>query len=150
MAIDTPTMRHIISNVFDEMLALPTQELGAPGDEFSNSRVVASIRISGAAEELIIVEAPSATASLIGETMFDAEPGTLADEEIRDAVGEVVNMIGGNVKGIHDGDSQLSLPCVSEECGAADDQWDGCELAAVSVSGLPLLVRWMDMCPAAT
>ena len=145
MAIDTSTMDQIISNVFDEMLTMPTESLDPTPDTFDQERVVASIRISGAADELIVVEAPVSTAKLIGETMFAADPGTLEEEEVLDAVGEIVNMIGGNVKGTYEGESQLSLPCVSETTGPCDVPQEVGERAYVQVSGSPVLVRWQDV-----
>ncbi|MCA9084118.1 MAG: chemotaxis protein CheX [Planctomycetaceae bacterium] len=149
MAVDNPTMCQIISNVFDDMLAMPTQVVDRPVSEFNTDRIVAAIRISGSVEEVVVVEAPTASASLIGETMFAADPGTLASEEICDAVGEVVNMIGGNVKGLYDGDSKLSLPCVSQESGVVDSGFGNGDTVCVNVSGHPVLVRWHDVTPAA-
>lgn len=149
MALDNTTMHQIISNVFDEMLAMPTQLTDAPAGDFETERVVASIRISGSVEELVVVEAPRATACLIGETMFAADPGTLDPAEIRDAVGEVVNMIGGNVKGLYEGESKLSLPCVSEELGSVPSEFGTGFSTCMYVSGLPLLVRWHDLAASA-
>ena len=146
MTIDHTMMGQIISTVFDEMLGMPTSPAGSDDGCCDQNRIIASIRISGSTEQLVVVEAPAATACLIGETMFDAEPGTLPEEEIQDAVGEVVNMIGGNVKGIYDGDSTLSLPCVSRENGRVTEPQAG-ERAYVHVAGSPLLVRWHDMTP---
>ena len=46
--------------------------------------------------------------------MFGCEPDDLGDEEVLDALGEVANMVGGNVKGMIDADCKLSLPTVAE------------------------------------
>jgi chemotaxis protein CheX len=51
-------------------------------------------------------------AARIASGMFGAEAGELSDEEILDAMGELVNIIGGNAKGIIDCECRLSLPCV--------------------------------------
>lgn len=153
MTIDLPTMRQIVSNVFDEMLGLPTCDADLPPETFDECRVVASIRIAGATDQVVVVEAPQATAQHVGESMFAAETGSLESEEIRDAVGEIVNMIGGNVKGIYDGESTLSLPCVSEEYSASQRSYgsaDGSERIVVKASGMPLLVHWHSMAPATT
>ncbi len=149
MAIDTLTMDQIISNVFDEMLAMPTDSNPPADDVFEQQRIVASIQISGIVEELIVVEAPTETAHLIAQTMFDADPDSLEQDEINDAVGEVVNMIGGNVKGTYEGESTLSLPCVGEETGPPDEDPTLCERTIVNVSGQPILIRWRDVAPVA-
>jgi len=144
MATDLQSMQQIISSVFDSMLDMPTTPIDN-GEKYSElRRILAAIRITGAINEQIVVEAPVETACAIGETMFAADPGTLADDEISDAVGEIVNMIGGNVKGMHEGDSLLSLPCVSEQEGYCD-KFNPCEFTWVAVGGHPLLVHWQDM-----
>ena len=141
------TMRQITSNVFDEMLAMPTADFDTADAAFTEERIIAAIRISGAVDEIVVVETPQSTANIIGETMFDASADTLDPEEICDAVGEVVNMIGGNVKGIYEGESKLSLPCVSKGVGDPEE-WVGEPAIAVTVSGQPLIVRWRDACVA--
>lgn len=151
MTVDIPTMRQIVSNVFDEMLGMPTLDTDTPHETLEKSRMVASIRISGETEQLVVVEAPMSTAQLIAETMFAADSGSLETTEIRDAVGEIVNMIGGNVKGIYDGESTLSLPCCHDEPGGKKlefDSTDGNERIVLTVSGFPLLVHWHAMTPA--
>jgi chemotaxis protein CheX len=143
MATDLQSMEQIVSNVFDAMLMMPTSPIVAEVAAGDCPRVVAAIKISGAVNELVVVEAPLVTAALIAETMFDAGPGSLQQDEIDDAVGEVVNMIGGNVKGMYPGESKLSLPCVSHEIGKTDL----CDSASLwtNVAGLPLLTRWQEM-----
>jgi chemotaxis protein CheX len=147
MAIDIDTMDQIMTSVFDEMLGMVKEPFSPDDEAFSQSRIVASIRISGTADELLVVEAPEQTAALIGATMFAADSDTLQEDDISDAVGEVVNMIGGNVKGTYAGDSELSLPCVGRETEPEAAATAG-ERLAVRVSGRPLLVRWQDIAPA--
>ncbi|MCA9058699.1 MAG: chemotaxis protein CheX [Planctomycetaceae bacterium] len=147
MTIDTSTMRQIISNVFDEMLGMPTAPLPDPCDDIVCERIVAAIRITGALDKQVVVEAPSQAAISIAETMFACSADELTEEEILDAVGEVVNMIGGNVKGMFEGDSKLSLPDVSEDNGPLNPP-AGSEQAVTLVSGQPVLVWWQDLCAA--
>lgn len=74
----------------------------------------------------VVVRISCALARTITETMFGMDPGEAASADIDDAVGEVANMIGGNVKSLVPGPSLLSLPAVvigepmhfprSEEC----------------------------------
>ena len=144
MATDLQSMQQILQNVFDIMLEMPTAPGSDPGADAGRSRYVAAIRITGDVNELIVVEAPPETAAAIGETMFAADPGTLSEDELSDAVGEVVNMIGGNVKGMHDGDSLLSLPCVTRSDEAAE-KFRKNESLWIHVAGQPLYVHWQDM-----
>jgi chemotaxis protein CheX len=71
-----------------------------------------SVDITGSWEGTVSLSMPkdlavSAAAVMIGVPEEDVPPG-----ELRDAVGELANMLGGNVKGILPGTNKLSLPRV--------------------------------------
>jgi chemotaxis protein CheX len=147
MPVDVSTMNQILCNVFEQMLGLTTEAEQPSLPDSLQKRLLASIRITGTEEELMVLETPLPTAQLIAETMFAAEPGTLSDEEVRDAVGEIVNMIGGNVKGTYTHESVLSLPCVWSEPGEVPvDASEFCEAYAIhfAVEGCPVLIRWTE------
>lgn len=141
MVLDSPTMEQIVSSVFQDMLQMQTTPAAPLDTGADDVNMVASIRITGTTKAMIFVEAPLGTAKGIGENMFAAEPNSLQEEEIRDAIGEIANMIGGNVKGMYEGESQLSLPCISNEehhefgAGSYDS-------VSFQVCGLPLQVHW--------
>ncbi len=46
--------------------------------------------------------------------MFSVEEKELVDDDLRDALGELTNMVGGNVKTLLPGSESLSLPTVIE------------------------------------
>ncbi len=54
-------------------------------------------------------------AQAAAEAMFDADPGSLSEQEVSDALGELTNMVGGNIKSLVPAPSKLSLPSVSED-----------------------------------
>ena len=103
------------------------------------------IRITGGWDSLVQVLTPRKTAVAIASSMFDMSEEELSEAEIRDAVGEVVNMVGGNLKGIVEGDSSLSLPCVGESAGCApfDSSFSGLTVTN-RCQGDPLIVRLLD------
>ena len=139
MHVNQETIDQILHNVFADMLGMEIERI--PDQVFEDPSVVASIKITGEADQVIVVEAPVATANLIAETMFAAEPGTLNEEEVRDATGEVVNIIGGNVKGFFGDQLQLSLPTVSD---CRESLRNG-EYMFVSIGGHPAVVRWQTL-----
>jgi len=141
MVLDSPTMEQIVSCVFQDMLQMPTASVDFREPVSGSPRMVASIRITGATEALITVEAPYETALGIGETMFAATADSLDNDEVRDAIGEIANMIGGNVKGMYPGESQLSLPRVSEETEELC-RTENPHSASFHVCGLPIHVHW--------
>ena len=121
MTIDEQTLQQVVSDVCTGMLGLELEPSEHSGCDESDA-LSAVIRISFAMSE-----------------------EELSEAEIRDAVGEIVNMVGGNLKGIVEGDSALSLPCVGECVGAApfDSTFNGL-MVSNRCQGDPLIVRVLD------
>ena len=119
MEMDDNLLRQITTNVMTDMLGIevaPTPQL----DRTKND-LVASVRISGDWEAQLEVRTPVSSARRIASTMFSAHMDDLAEDEVTDALGEIANMIGGNLKGLQDGETRLSLPCVGKDCDEYED-----------------------------
>jgi chemotaxis protein CheX len=69
--------------------------------------------------------------------MFAADPGTLSADEVGDALGELTNMVGGNIKSLLPAPSKLSIPSVA-----------GGESYTVRVPGAVLVERVALVCAA--
>lgn len=82
---------------------------------FSPDTITGSIQINGNWNGIISIYLPSSLANLITETMFSLNSGEASAETKKDAVGEVINMIGGNIKSILPQPSYLSIPIFSME-----------------------------------
>lgn len=83
--------------------------LGEPGA--TETGWSAAVTVTGAWEAMISVELPTTVAEEVCRRMLGVEDAH--DEDVADAVGELVNMIGGNVKSLMPGPSTLSLPVVA-------------------------------------
>jgi chemotaxis protein CheX len=79
----------------------------------------ASVCVSGAWEGVVMVEAGPEAADLLSAALFGMQPGEPADADIADALGEVANVIGGNLKSTLPGPSLLSLPVVTAGSSSA-------------------------------
>lgn len=111
--------------VWESVLCLPL-ETEAPEPRDDELNVVGMVNITGNWEGSVLVRCTRPLARSITEAMFGMDPGEASADEIADALGEIANMIGGNVKSLVPGPSQLSLPTVvdydflsfplSEEC----------------------------------
>ncbi|MGB8650547.1 MAG: chemotaxis protein CheX [Mycobacteriales bacterium] len=82
------------------------QELGGP-------TLTGVVHVSGAWGGSVLVETTAEHARRAAEAMFAAEPGSLSADEIGDALGELTNMVGGNIKSLVPAPSSLSLPSVA-------------------------------------
>jgi len=100
--------------VWETALAMgiePVEDDHHPPD--GDETVSACVHISGGWNGSVILSCPSTLGIAIAAAMFELEHDEVDDELLHDAVGEVANMIGGNVKGLVPGPSQLSLPTVA-------------------------------------
>jgi chemotaxis protein CheX len=106
-------LAEVVETVWTSMLGIDLEPTDAAFDG-SGRTLTGTVQISGCWEGAVMVRASHAHARLLAATMFGAEPADLDDEEVRDALGETANMVGGNVKGLLAGDGTLSLPTVTE------------------------------------
>lgn len=74
--------------------------------------VTACVQITGAWYGAVLIRLDQSLAQDCANLMFATDNAT--PEEVRDSVGEIVNMIGGNLKSVLPGPSKLSLPTVLE------------------------------------
>lgn len=72
-----------------------------------------TVHISGEWNGSVFVQCSLEHARVAAETMFMAEPGSLGEDEVSDALGELTNMVGGNIKSLLPEPSKLSIPSVA-------------------------------------
>jgi chemotaxis protein CheX len=103
----------ISESVWGHTLLLPFQpeEVQLP----EGPALVGHVRITGAWTGALSIWCSEAGARDVASAMFGREPGALADDDLRDAVGELANMIGGNLKVLLPPPTRLSLPEVRDE-----------------------------------
>lgn len=102
----------------------------------------AAVTVSGEWHGMVSVELPTSTAEEITRRMLGMVEGLedTPDEDVADAVGELVNMIGGGVKSLMPGPSALSLPVVAAgRVARPSDVHEACRFDA-SWAGSPLVV----------
>jgi chemotaxis protein CheX len=123
------------------LIPLPT----AHGEPFAaESAWSAAISITGGWDATVTVELSADLAHALTTIMLGF--ANVVDGDVADAVGELVNMIGGNIKSLMPGPSALSLPAVAAgraahpsgayEVSRFDGSWAG-EPVRVSVHVLP-------------
>ena len=78
---------------------------------------VGAVAISGAWCGWVTLELPLATAARVTAAMLGQGNRELAREDVDDALGELANMIGGNVKSLVPAPSVLGLPVVVSDLG---------------------------------
>ena len=127
----------ITKDVWGSFLAIDLEAVGHVEEPLGGETVTGCVHISGEWGGSVMLEATAAHAQRAAEAMFAADPGSLSPDEVSDALGELTNMVGGNIKGLLPAPSALSLPSVA-----------GGESYTLRVPGAVLLVRVLLVGPA--
>lgn len=114
--VDADGLAEIVTFVWDVFVGGDIAYLPATGSAPAArvaDGVCGSISIGGCWTATIIVRVSDDLALHIAASLLGMAPSELDDEMIGDAIGELANVVGGNVKGMLAGDgSSLSLPIV--------------------------------------
>lgn len=113
MPFDESYIREVTHSVWSTMLGMPLEGRGAVGAEAAGG-VTSWVNITGSWCGAITIECSPAAARRAAGAMFGMAPEEASPEEVNDAMGEVANIIGGNLKGMLQGPATLSLPTVAE------------------------------------
>jgi chemotaxis protein CheX len=112
-ALDQETLQLIVGDVFTGLLGDVEPPDVAFAAEPDNLPVRASVSISGEWNGTVVVACSTPLARLVTAQLLLTTDADLVDDDVRDAVSELANVIGGNVKSVMPGPSVLSLPSSS-------------------------------------
>lgn len=101
----------IVQMIWETVFGLPL-EVGSGGTLGSDPAMTGSVQIDGAWEGAVMLQCPQLLASSLTARLFAAD-GPPPPAEIRDAMGELTNMIAGNLKALLPQPSRISLPTVA-------------------------------------
>ena len=100
----------IWETLFTQPLALA--ESGAQPTEGA-AGLTGCVQIDGAWDGAVLLECPAALARQLAHELYRPE-GETTPEEVRDTIGELTNMLAGNIKALLPEPSRISLPAVAE------------------------------------
>ena len=134
---DSGLVQAALEQVWESMLYAVAEPV--PADAGVPARVLrASISVSGAWDGELRLFCDADAAHQMAVTMLGAGPDEeLPDLDVHDAVGEILNVVGGSVKGALAGESRLGLPQVL----AAAALPDPADCVVVSWRGAPVYVQ---------
>jgi chemotaxis protein CheX len=114
--IATRDMNIIVGETWSTVFGLPINP-SAPAP-FDGRVISATVSITGEHQASVIVRCSDDLAEQMAAKVFDRDRTMVDTEDLRDTVGEVANILAGNVKAMLDGEFVLSLPAVTD--GAAE------------------------------
>lgn len=110
--VTTEQIVGIAQDVWSSLLGLELVEVGV--ETIEGRSVTGCVTINGAWQGSVQLRAPESVARTAAAAMFMMAEDELSEAEIGDALGELTNMIGGNIKSLLPEPSRLSLPSVTE------------------------------------
>jgi CheY-specific phosphatase CheX len=113
MEVAQEDIRSVAEDVWSSVLGLAIAPAQVPTPRLDGQdSLLASVHISGAWEGTVLLECAAALMSRAAAAMLEMAPEDLGADEVHDVLGELANIIGGNIKGLLPGPSSLSLPTV--------------------------------------
>lgn len=110
-------LHEVIDGVWTQMLGYDIEPTVPPVVFEDTRHLTGSVAITGDWDVMLLIEVPEALALDLASTMFAMDQADLSQDDVFDTLGEMANMVGGNVKGLIPGNTQLSLPTISEGRG---------------------------------
>ena len=101
--------------VWTTLLGFDIKPQPGPFDISPEKIVTGSVQVTGKWNGVISIYLPPSLVSRVTETMFSLNSGEATLETQKDAVGELINMIGGNIKAMLPHPCTLSTPIYSIE-----------------------------------
>jgi chemotaxis protein CheX len=104
-------LAEIAASVFDSMLHLETDTVGGPWQP-GEDRLNAVVHLAGGWSGLVVLECDTAQARRLTGRFLSMDPPELVDDIVRDVMGELANMIAGNLKSVLSPGIAISVPTV--------------------------------------
>ena len=101
--------------VCSTLLGYEVSPLPGSYDISSTDTFSGSVQVTGKWQGIILLSLPSALVNTLTEALFSLEQGKVSNEDRKDAVGELINMIGGNIKALLPQPSAISVPLLALE-----------------------------------
>jgi chemotaxis protein CheX len=116
--IEPSELAQIVESVFDTMLKLETREDERPWFP-GGDRLASAVHLAGDWNGAVVLECDRGQACRFAGRFLSQDPPDAVDDVVRDVLGELANMIGGNLKCVLMPGIRLSLPSVVDgsDCG---------------------------------
>lgn len=112
-AVSVDVVAQIVESIFATMLDLEVRAVDEPSLPVGD-RLTSSVYLEGEWNGAVSLECSRRQACHFAGQFLAADPPDTVDDDVRDVLGELANMIGGNIKSTMDGAIRLSMPSVIE------------------------------------
>ncbi len=114
MSPNEAQIRSIVRTVWSTQLGLEILDVDDAARSSSPPTMTAAIHISGDFHGGIRLECSRTIVRSAASIMFDLPADQLVDDDDRDVIGELANVVAGNIKALIPGTNSISLPTIVE------------------------------------
>jgi chemotaxis protein CheX len=114
MELTHTDISQVLESIWESVLTREIQYSGTTATPSSEAVLAACIQITGAWNGAVTLHCSPELARQAAAAMFELEGDSVAREDMKDSLGELVNMVGGGVKSLLPATCVLSLPTVVE------------------------------------
>jgi chemotaxis protein CheX len=112
MNVAASAVQNIVENIWGSVLGMPVSS-AAPGQALpGDESMTVCVSITGKQAGALVLSCSITLARKMAAVMFAIDAAAVQESDMRDALGEVVNIAGGNLKSLLPPGSDLSLPTV--------------------------------------
>jgi chemotaxis protein CheX len=113
MEFGEPEIVQLVESVWDSMLGWHVERAPDPGATGTEQFLTGCVPITGAWSGGVLLHCHDELARAAAATIFALPPAEVSLEMKQDALGELTNIIGGNLKALFSGKCHLGLPAVA-------------------------------------
>ncbi len=108
-------IHEFVESIWGSILELPVTPLeGSEPEAPKGGSIVGIVQITGEWTGAVALLTSDTLAHRAASIMFEIESDAVTEADLRDAIGELANMVGGSLKAVVPGPSALTLPTVAE------------------------------------
>ncbi len=104
----------VIQDVWSAVLGVDAESCLQAGVPTDMEQMCARVAITGDWEGTLMLACPESISRLAASIMFAVEPEEATPQDLSDAMGELINVIAGNARGLYGESTSISLPDVYE------------------------------------
>jgi chemotaxis protein CheX len=105
---------HVVKTVWSTQLGLHPEPDASAAAPSTKPTMTGAVHITGAFSGCVRLECSRALIRRAAAIMFDADDDRLTADDERDVIGELANVITGNIKALIPGSNSISLPTIVE------------------------------------
>jgi chemotaxis protein CheX len=109
-------IHEICQEIWESLLGMDLEISEVAGDPFADCKrtMTGFVNIGGAWQGTVLLEVSDYLSHAFGGRMLGVAADEVSDRDVADSLGELTNMVGGNIKSLLPAPSNLSIPSVAE------------------------------------